>query len=95
VPTLRPRDIVVMDSLRAHEVVGVREAIKAVGAELRTPAHSPLHQPNRDCDRFMPSAESMMIYVSCPTLDPRKLCGFTSAGVMVSSVRADRDGSKR
>jgi transposase len=33
-PTLRPGDIVVMDNLAAHKVVGVRQAIEACGAEL-------------------------------------------------------------
>jgi len=42
VPTLRPGDIVVMDNLSSHKVVGVREAIEAVGAELRyLPPYSP------------------------------------------------------
>lgn len=41
-PTLRPGDIVVMDNLAAHKVVGVRQAIEACGAELRyLPPYSP------------------------------------------------------
>jgi transposase len=41
-PTLNRGDIVVMDNLRAHKVVGVKEAIQAVGAELRyLPKYSP------------------------------------------------------
>jgi transposase len=41
-PSLRPRDIVVMDNLAAHKVDGVREAIKARGAFLLyLPAYSP------------------------------------------------------
>lgn len=41
-PTLRTRDIVFMDNVRTHKVAGVREAIEAVGAELRyLPAYSP------------------------------------------------------
>ena len=35
VPTLRAGDIVVMDNLSSHKRVAVREAIAAVGAELR------------------------------------------------------------
>jgi hypothetical protein len=35
VPELRPRDIVIMDNLRAHKVHGVRQAIEAAGASLR------------------------------------------------------------
>ena len=41
-PALRPGDIVVMDNLSSHKVVGVREAIEGVGAELRyLPPYSP------------------------------------------------------
>jgi transposase len=42
VPTLKKRDIVFMDNVRTHKVAGVREAIHAVGAELRyLPPYSP------------------------------------------------------
>jgi transposase len=41
-PVLKPGDIVVMDNLSSHKVVGVRKAIEAVGAELRyLPPYSP------------------------------------------------------
>ena len=41
-PTLHKGDIVFMDNLRAHKIVGVREAIEAMGAELEyLPAYSP------------------------------------------------------
>jgi transposase len=41
-PTLNRGDIVVMDNLGAHKVAGVKEAIEAVGAELRyLPEYSP------------------------------------------------------
>lgn len=41
-PTLKRHDIVVADNLRAHKVVGVREAIEAAGATLRyLPQYSP------------------------------------------------------
>jgi len=41
-PTLQHGDIVVMDNLSSHKVPGVREAIEAVGAELRyLPPYSP------------------------------------------------------
>jgi transposase len=41
-PALKRGDIVVMDNLRAHKVAGIREAIEAVGAELRyLPEYSP------------------------------------------------------
>ena len=42
VKVLRPGDIVVMDNLAAHKVAGVREAIRAVEADvLYLPAYSP------------------------------------------------------
>ena len=34
VPSLKPRDIVIMDNLSSHKVAGVREAIKAAKASL-------------------------------------------------------------
>jgi transposase len=41
-PTLCKGDIVFMDNLRTHKVVGVREAVEAVGASVRyLPAYSP------------------------------------------------------
>jgi transposase len=35
VPTLRPRDVVVMDNLGCHKSAAISEAIEATGAELR------------------------------------------------------------
>lgn len=41
-PALQPGDLVVMDNLSSHKVAGVREAIEAVGAEVRyLPPYSP------------------------------------------------------
>jgi transposase len=41
-PTLKRRDIVVVDNLPAHKVLGVEQAIEAVGASLRyLPQYSP------------------------------------------------------
>jgi transposase len=45
-PILNPGDIVIMDNLSSHKVEGVREAIEAVGAELRyLPPYSPDFNP--------------------------------------------------
>jgi transposase len=45
-PTLSPGDIVIMDNLPAHKPVAVRQAIEAVGAELRfLPPYSPDFNP--------------------------------------------------
>jgi transposase len=42
VPTLKPKDIVVMDNLQAHKAAGVRQAIKTARATLRyLPKYSP------------------------------------------------------
>jgi transposase len=41
-PTLRPGDVVVMDTLSSHKVAGVREAVEAAGATLlHLPPYSP------------------------------------------------------
>lgn len=46
VPTLAPGDIVVMDNLPAHKLSAARDAIEAVGAELRfLPPYSPDFNP--------------------------------------------------
>lgn len=45
-PTLSPGDIVVMDNLPAHKLASVRDAIRAVGAEVRfLPPYSPDFNP--------------------------------------------------
>jgi len=46
VPSLRPGNVVVMDNLSSHNVEGVREAIKSVGARLEyLPEYSPELSP--------------------------------------------------
>jgi len=41
-PSLRPEDVVVLDNLPAHKVIGIHEAIRAVGASVfYLPAYSP------------------------------------------------------
>ena len=64
-PTLKKGDIVFMDNLRTHKVDGVRQAIEAVGASVRS-IHRPTrristrssrHSPNskRQCARARPA----------------------------------------
>ena len=49
-PTLRPRDIVIMDNLRAHKAAGIREAIEPVGAQVvYLPPYSPDLSPIEPC----------------------------------------------
>jgi transposase len=46
VPVLQPGDIVVLDNLGAHKVVGIATAIEAAGAQLRyLPPYSPDYNP--------------------------------------------------
>ena len=41
-PTLHPGDLVIADNLRSHNVAGVKEAVAAVGAHIRSlPPYSP------------------------------------------------------
>ncbi|KQO64204.1 hypothetical protein ASF22_21590 [Methylobacterium sp. Leaf87] len=44
-PVLKPGDTVILDNLKAHKVVGVREAVEAVGARVLylPPLQSGLH----------------------------------------------------
>jgi transposase len=45
-PALKPGDIVVMDNLSSHKVASIRDALAAVGAELRyLPPYSPDRNP--------------------------------------------------
>jgi transposase len=49
-PTLHPGDIVIMDNLRAHKAVGIREAIEQSGARLLyLPPYSPDLSPIERC----------------------------------------------
>jgi len=46
VPTLKRRDVVIIDNVSFHKVAGVDEAIRAAGAELRyLPQYSPEFNP--------------------------------------------------
>ena len=50
VPTLKRRDVVIMDNLPSHKVPGVREAIESAGATLRyLPQYSPDLNPIENC----------------------------------------------
>jgi transposase len=49
-PTLAPDDIVIMDNLSAHKVMGINEAIEATGAKLLyLPPYSPDFSPIENC----------------------------------------------
>ena len=51
-PQLQAGDVVVMDNLSAHKVAGLREAIKAHGAQLRyLPPYSPDCNPSKRAGR--------------------------------------------
>ena len=49
-PTLKRRDVVIMDNRPSHKVAGVREAIESAGAALRyLPQYSPDLNPIENC----------------------------------------------
>ena len=92
-PTLRRKDIVMMDHLSAHKVAGVREAIEAVGATLRylpkySPDLNPIEMSFSKLKAFLRKAAKRTIPDLCrsigsfvPTISPRE-CGnyFRHAG---------------
>ena len=51
VPTLKKGDIVFMDNVRTHKVVGVREAIEAAGARCAISRPTPPTSTHRECLR--------------------------------------------
>ena len=56
-PTLQRGDIVVMDNLRAHKVIGIREAIEGRGAKLiYLPPYSPDLSPIEHCSSKVKTA---------------------------------------
>jgi transposase len=67
VPILRQGDIVVMDNLPSHKVVGIREAIEAAGAELRyLPPYSPDLNP---IEQFFAKLKALLRKAAARTID--------------------------
>ena len=67
VPTLRQGDIVIMDNLPSHKVAGIRQAIEAVGAELRyLPAYSPDLNP---IEQALAKLKALLRKAAARTLD--------------------------
>jgi hypothetical protein len=97
-PTLRPGDIVVMDSLAAHKVAGVRQAIEACGAELR---YLPPTVPTSIRSKT-PSPGSRLICASLlrePSMHssepPRRCDSSNPTNAQTSSLRPDTVRIKR
>jgi len=66
-PTLSPGDIVIMDNLSSHKIAGVREAIEAVGAELRyLPPYSPDLNP---IEQVFAKLKALLRKAACRTID--------------------------
>jgi transposase len=66
-PTLKAGDIVVADNLPAHKVSGVREAIEAVGAQIRyLPPYSPDLNP---IENFFSKLKACLRKASARTID--------------------------
>jgi transposase len=81
-PTLKRNDIVIMDNLSAHKVLGIREAIEAKGAQLRyLPQYSPDLNP---IEMFFSKLKAFLRKLAERTI-PR-LC--RSIGKFVPTLRA-------
>ena len=67
VPILRQNDIVVMDILPSHKVIGIREAIEAAGAQLRyLPSYSPDFNP---IEQFFAKLKTLLRKAAARTID--------------------------
>jgi len=66
VPILRPGDIVVMDNLPSHKVVGIREAIEAAGAGRYLPPYSPDLNP---IEQFFAKLKALLRKAAARTID--------------------------
>jgi transposase len=87
-PTLRRKDVIVIDNLPAHKAAGVREAIEARGAKLRylpqySPDLNPIEMPfsklkaslRKAAERTIPRLRRRISRFSC-TLTPREACNY-------------------
>src|SRR2546429_4987254 len=85
-PTLKRRDIVVMDRLPAHKVPGVREAIEARGARLRylPNTHHPIEMPFSKLKAFLRKLAERTVSGLC-----RRIGSSTSATGAVKVERHD------
>lgn len=67
VPTLSEDDIVIMDNLSSHKVVGVREAIEAVGA---TPLYLPPYSPDLNpIEQVFAKLKAILRKIAARTID--------------------------
>jgi hypothetical protein len=87
-PTLARRDTVIMDNLAAHKVVGVRQAIEAVGARLRylpqySPDFNPIEQGTSAAPKAMQGDSSGFATRSQPP--SARACG--SVAIFPSAIR--------
>lgn len=66
-PTLKPTDVVILDNLSCHKVLGVREAIESTGASLRyLPPYSPDFNP---IEMLFSKLKAFLRKAACRTLD--------------------------
>ena len=76
-PTLKRKNIVMIDNLPAHKAAGVREAIEARGATLRyLPKHSPDLNPIEMPFTQGPSAQGCRAHKSSPTPPNRQIRAY-------------------
>ena len=88
-PTLHPGDIVIADNVRRHQVAGVKEAMEAVGARLRSlPPYSPDRNP---IEKLLATLNALLRNAATCTVDAlwkdigTLLDGFTPAECTRSS----------
>jgi len=82
-PTLKRKDIVMIDNLPAHKAVGVREAIEARGATLRylpkySPDLNPIEQVFAKLKQLLRKAAARTLEAVCAAIGDI-LCVFTPA----------------
>jgi hypothetical protein len=76
-PTLKHKDIVMIDNLPAHKAAGVREAIEARGAALRyLPKYSPDLNPIEMQQAQGPSAQGCRAHNSSPAPPNRQIRAY-------------------
>ena len=77
VPTLKPRDILIMDCLSVHKVAGISEAVEAAGANVvYLPPYSPDFNPS---ENFWSEIKSVMRRLKARTVEA--VCGAVSIAI--------------
>jgi transposase len=101
VPILRQGDIVVMDNLPRHKVVGICEAIEAAGAELRTcprtaqtstPSNSSSLNSKPCCERSPPEPSKRSLQQS-PKPSPKSVRKSAKTTLLTKAIAANYESA--